>query len=121
MASTNTILRDQFPAGADLSTKKRLLVKLNSSGNLVLCGAGDAGFSLVNAPVSGEAGTVDLVGITKVQLGTGGCNAMDLLTSDANGKAVVATTGNSICLRALATGAANDIVPALIIPAGAKA
>lgn len=118
MASTNTLLRDQFPAGADLTGKENTLVKLNSSGNLVACGAGEAGFVVRRGSAQGEAVTVDLVGITKVTLGTGGCNPMDSLTSDAAGKAVAATTGNAICLRALAAGAAGDIVPALITTVG---
>ena len=38
----------------------------------------------------------------------------DLLATDVNGKAVTATTGNKILGRALATGAAGVIIPALI-------
>lgn len=109
MASTNVILRDQFPAGADLSTKRRTFVKLNSSGQAVSCGAGDGGWSLSNTPVSGEAATVDLVGESKITLG-GTVAYGALIASDAAGKAVTATTGaviNGVCLQG---GVSGDIV-----------
>lgn len=121
MASTNVILRDAFPAGADLSTKQHTFVKLNSSGALVSCVAGDGGHALTYPAVQGESATVALVGESKIILGTGGGNAGQLITSDAAGKAVVAATGNTINGLLVQTGVAGDIVTFLAAVPTAKA
>lgn len=120
MASTNVILRDAFPAGADLSARQHTFVKLNSSGNLVACVAGNGGHALGNAPVQGDAGTVALVGESKITLGTGGGNAGQLITSDINGKGVVATTGDFVNGMLVQTGVAGDIVTFLVAVPTAK-
>lgn len=121
MASTNAVLREQFPAGADLSARQYTFVKLNSSGQIVACVAGDPGHSLQNTPASGEAGTVDLVGISKVTLGAN-VNAGQPIASDINGKAIVAVTTNFINGEALATGVSGDVIPFLAaVPTSIKA
>jgi hypothetical protein len=120
MASTLALLRDAFPANADLTGKERLFVKLNSSGKLALCGAGDGGFSLVNGGVAGENLTVDLIGESKITLG-GTVASGALITSDANGKGVTATTGNFINGYVVQGGVSGDIVTFLAAVPTAKA
>jgi len=123
MASTNILLRDAFAAGADLTGKERLFVKFGSggtAGKLILCVAGDGGFSLVNGGVIDENLTVDQIGESKITLG-GTVNAGQLITSDANGKAVVATTGNFINGLCVQSGVAGDIVTFLAAVPTAKA
>lgn len=120
MASVNTLLRDQFPANADLTGKERLFVKLGSNGKLALCGAGDGGHSLVNGGLANDNLTVDLIGESKVKLG-GTVNPGQLLTSDASGKGVVATTGNFINGLAVQGGVSGDIVTFLAAIPTAKA
>jgi hypothetical protein len=119
MASVNTLLRDAFPAGADLTGKERLFVKF-SSGKLILCVAGDGGFSLVNGDVLDQNVTVDLIGESKIKLG-GTVNAGQLITSDAAAKAVVAATGNTINGLAVQSGVAGDVITFLAPVPTAKA
>lgn len=123
MASTNTLLRDAFAAGADLTGKERLFVKFGSggtAGKLILCGAGDGGYSLVNGGVSGENLTVDLVGESKITLNAT-LAAGALITSDASSKAIAATTGNFINGQLLQGGVAGDVVAFLAAVPTAKA
>lgn len=120
MASTNVILRDQFPANADLTGKERLFVKLNSSGKLALCGAGDGGHSVVRGDIANAAVTVDLVGESKITLAAT-LSPGALITSDAAGKAVAATTGSFINGMLLQGGVSGDIVTFLAAVPTAKA
>lgn len=48
----------------------------------------------------------------QIEVGTGGCSAGSYLTSEAGGKAVVATTGQTSFYLALEAGAAGDIIRA---------
>lgn len=69
--------------------------------------------------VAGEEVRVMLDGISKVKLG-GTVARGDLLTADANGKAVVigavAGTNYNAIGRAMASGVADDVIPVLLIP-----
>lgn len=69
----------------------------------------------------GHAATVGYEGVTKVIAG-GVFNAGDLLTADAQGRAVVAAAGQRAVLRAEAPAAgANEVVSASFIPGGITA
>lgn len=61
-----------------------------------------------------EAATVGVLGISKVEVGTGGVTAGDEVTTDADGKAITAASGNNIAGVALATGADTEVVPVLL-------
>lgn len=66
------ILQLTFEAGADLSTHQYKFVKQNSSGQIVLCSAvTDVPVGVLqDKPVSGQRGTVMVIGLTKLK-----CNA----------------------------------------------
>ena len=116
MAYEQTLRSIGAPASADLSASQFCFVVVNANGQLALPSAGgDADGILQDKPNgAGVAGEVGILGISKLLVGTGGVTAGDLLATDVNGKAVTASTGNKILGRALATGAAGTIIPALI-------
>ena len=69
----------------------------------------------------GFAATVGYEGVTKVVAG-GACAAGALLTADAQGRAVVATTGQRAYLRAeMPAGGAEEVISASFIPGGVTA
>lgn len=108
--------RYSAPAGADLSTKRYHIVKLNSDGNVVLASAAtDAIIGVLdNSPKLGQTADVVLlngVGTFKVKAANAGISKDDFITSDANGQAVKTTTsGNRVIGRAVRTTAANEVV-----------
>ncbi len=73
---------------------------------------------------AGEEVRVMLDGISRLKLGTGGITRGALVTSDGSGQGVaigaVAGTNYAVIGRALASGAAGDIVPILISPSRAQ-
>jgi hypothetical protein len=111
------------PAGADLSAKQWFIVKLNSSKQVVLSSAAtDKHFGIVaNVPDSATNSPVDVVlcnadGTFKVTAG-GSVAVGDLLTSDANGKAIATTTsGDRVIGMAVTAGASGELVE--FAPAG---
>lgn len=116
MAYEQTLRTIGVPANADLSASQFCFMVVNSSGQLALPSAGgDADGILQDKPnAAAVEGELAVLGVSKLVVGTAGVTAGDLLATDANGKAVTATTGNKILGRALATGAAGVIIPALI-------
>ena len=116
MAYEQTLRTIGAPASADLSASQFCFMTINSSGQLALPSAGgDADGILQDKPNGvGVEGELAVLGISKLVVGTAGVTCGDLLTTDAAGKAVTATTGNKILGRALATGASGVIIPALI-------
>lgn len=116
MAYEQTLRTIGVPASADLSASQFCFMAVNSSGQLALPSAGsDADGILQDKPnAAAVEGELAVLGISKLVVGTAGVTAGDLLATDANGKAVTATTGNKILGRALATGAAGVVIPALI-------
>ncbi|HZT29506.1 MAG TPA: capsid cement protein [Bryobacteraceae bacterium] len=116
MAYEQTLRTIAAPASADLSASQFCFVVVNSSGQLALPSAGgEADGILQDKPnAQGVQAELAVLGVSKVVVGTGGVTAGDLLATDANGKAVTAASGNKILGRALATGAAGVIIPALI-------
>lgn len=79
-------------AGADLSTKQFLAVKLNSSGKAVVASAGEFAVGVLqNKPASGQTASIATVGaITKAVAG-GSITAGATVAVDAAGKFVDAT------------------------------
>ena len=116
MAFEQTLRTIAAPASTDLSASQFCFVVVNSSGQLALPSAGgEADGILQDKPnAQGVQAELAVLGVSKVVVGTGGVTAGDLLAADASGKAVTATSGNKILGRALATGAAGVIIPALI-------
>jgi hypothetical protein len=116
MAYEQTLRTIGLPASADLSASQFCFVVVNANGQLALPAAGgDAEGILQDKPNgAGVVGEVGILGVSKLVVGAAGVTGGDLLASDANGKAVTAVTGNKILGRALATGAAGVIIPALI-------
>lgn len=103
-------------AGADLSTKQYFAVKVNASGLIVLCGAGEpcAGI-LQNAPESGFVASVMRVGTSFAELGdsvTAGTNVM----SDSAGKIVPHTGTNEIVGLAVASGSSGEQIDISLAP-----
>lgn len=86
-------------AGADLRSHQYKFVKLNSTGKVVLCDtAGERAFGILeNKPRNGQSARVRVEGVSKVlvaasQTITHGTR----LTTDANGRAAAAATGNNV-------------------------
>ena len=102
-------------AGADLSTKRYHIVKLNSDGHVVLASAAtDAIIGVLdNEPKQGEVAevvTVNGQGTFRVKAANATIAKDAFITSDANGKAVATTsTGNRVIGRAVRAFAANEI------------
>lgn len=95
MAFEQSGFRQSYPAGADLSSYQYRFVKV-SSGQFVLCGAGDSSFGILqDTPnAAGVAGSALYEGISRivVDAGTTPIAAMDNLKSDASGRGVKTTT-----------------------------
>lgn len=102
-------------AGQDLSASQFCFVTLASDGQVDPTGAGAvADGVLQNDPdAAGVAATVAIAGISRVVCG-GNITLGALVTSDAAGKAVAATTGNEVAGRAMAAGSAGAIIPVLL-------
>lgn len=121
MAVHNYLMVQSFKAGEDLSDKQNFFLKLNSDGEVILAVAGDAalGVNLENAEEDETTGAVTISG-EKVEIAIGAAVAAGaLLTSDAQGRAVTATTGNAVNGIALQAGtAAGQLVSMLFRPNG---
>ncbi len=114
MAVSKPILKDCRHAGADLSNALNLLVKLDGSGNLVLCSASDKPYgSVYEAAPQGKGVTVDCKGIIKVKLGgtvvaggrvtTGASGVCVAISGDDTGFAVAREGGGSGTIISIAT------------------
>lgn len=110
-----------FKAGGDLSTKQFYFVKLNSSGEVVICaGATDVPIGVLqNAPASGETAEVMIYGISKVVSdGTVAVGALVGTSGDgqADSKTAGTDTSEYVVGRHLgpAAGAAADIITCTI-------
>lgn len=85
---------ESWPASTDLSAKKYYICYVNSSGEVAVSGSGaslKAGV-LMNTPLEDEAAALMLDGVVPCIAG-GTITAGALITSDANGKAAIATGG----------------------------
>jgi hypothetical protein len=102
-------------AGQDLSTRQFCCVTVAADGQIDPTGAGALvdGILQNNPSTVGEAATVALGGISRVLAG-GNITTGDLLASDANGRAVTATSGQEIFGKALGPGVNNQVIPVLL-------
>jgi hypothetical protein len=103
-------------AGADLSSSLNLAAHIDTDGDVVLAGAGEhvAGF-ITEASVQDKPTTIQFAGIAKAVCG-GTVTAGVRVAADAAGKIVAATTGDFEIGTALETGAADEIIPVLMLP-----
>lgn len=126
MAAESAVLVRSYPiaAAADLSGDQYKIVKL-SSGNAVLAGATQGIGVLQNKPKDGGSGSptasVMLLGTSRVLTGAAVTEGA-LVTANAAGKAVAATTGQQAIGIALAAASdADQIIEILLTPGGQAA
>lgn len=86
-----------LPAGADLSSSQYCFVKVNSSGQAILCSSAGEAIAgvLQNKPTSGQVAQIAVAGVSKVKVGSGGAlTAGDLVATDGSAlaKTAVKTT-----------------------------
>lgn len=109
MAHELPVQNTSLIAGADLSAKQFYAVKINSSGQIVLAGAGENAIGILqDEPASGQVGNVMVLGESMAIYG-GTVTAGQNLAVDAAGKLV--TAGGSAAVVALAKegGAAGEV------------
>lgn len=106
-------------AGADLSAKLYYIVKVDTDEDIILCGSGQAALGVIReGNIANKPVTVIYGGIAKVSAGAA-FNAGVLVMSDANGQAILATTGSyAIGMALQAAGAQNEIVSVRLGPYG---
>lgn len=105
-------------AAADLSAKQYYIIEM-SGANVNVCGDGEAGIGVLqNAPESGQAASVRVLGVTPVILG-GTVASGALVASDTNGKAVTAGAGDTIVGVMLVGGSASEYGTLLLMAAPA--
>lgn len=110
------------PAGSDLSTKQYYAVKINSSGQLALCGDDEVAYGILQDKPSaaGRAGCVAVSGISKCVFG-GTVAAGDVVNVDGNGKIVALATGDGRMLGICRVGGTSgkigciELRPGLIV------
>lgn len=110
-------------AAEDLSAKQYNFVKLDANGKVVITDADSAGQIpigvLQNAPESGEAATVMIVGVSKVEAGVAFDEGVRIACSDGssaadNGQAVAADALDHVVGQSITAGAADDYITAAI-------
>ena len=110
------------PAGADLSASQYRFVEQTNTGAVTVCDtAGEKALGVLqNDPALGQAATIAYGGIVRVE--AGGVIAIgDNIATDALGRAVNATNGQTILGEAMsATSAAGQIVSVLFRPYAAS-
>lgn len=119
-ANKNCITRE---AGADLSSNQYHFVSVSADGQVDGTGDGEVALGVLkNKPnAAGRAASIQVSGITKVRVGTGGATRGVPGASDANSEAVDAATGDVIMGEFLEAGSAGEIVAFMIQPRGAFA
>lgn len=119
MSWRNPLLDKTYTAGGTINPYR--FVKFGGSDTALLqaAAATDAliGVSGQVGAASGEVLDVTLVGIAEVTAGDA-ITRGNQVTSDANGKAVVAATGNVVAGKAMMSASAGDIIPVLLHAAG---
>lgn len=109
-------------AGADLSGDQFRAVKVAADGDVERCGAGEASIAILqNKPIENEAVELECDGISKAVAGAAIANAGVELMADAQGRLIVATSGNRVVAVALtsAAGAGELIAVKVVGAAGA--
>ena len=117
---------ESFVAENDLSTTGQYrFVELSGADQVDVCdGATDRVLGVLqNKPKAGEAGTVRILGITKVIAGEQLATRMTTVGTDNQGRAVAKSTdGNFVAGFNLDTaGAAGEIIRVLLTPGGQRA
>lgn len=116
---TGDDFRISFQAGADLRLFQYRAVRVSAEGfvNVASAITGTNTFLgvLQNAPNMNEAAEVTVAGVTKM-VANGSITAGGLVTHSASGYVTAATSGTPVIGRALATSAANDVIPVLVAP-----
>jgi len=110
MALDNNHLEYSYPAGADLTNKQYLAVKI-SSGQAVVASTGELGIGVLytEASAAGRQVSVAISGVVKVIAG-GTVTAGTDLTPDSAGKFVAVATTNRVWGHCLVGGVANDVI-----------
>lgn len=113
-------LKISLVAGADLSAKQYYFVKLNASGQAVVCsGATDVPIGVLqNKPTSGKVAEVTVIGYTKIS-SNAALSAGNLIGTSADGQADAKTAGTDtteyvVGVMLADTGAADVIGSALV-------
>lgn len=116
----STAVRITLPAGADLSTSQYLFVKINSSGQAVLCSAAtDKPIGVLqNSPASGGEAAITVVGGTKLKT-SAACDEGSVVgtTSAGKGAPYVAGTDTTKFIVGsviLASGADNELATVIV-------
>jgi len=119
MATENALRTLSMPASGDLSAAQYKFVKINSSGELAVCSVAgeEADGVLQDKPAAqGRAGAMAIGGQTKILLG-GTIAKGAKVTTDAQGRAVTAATGN-VELGTCVEGGAVGIIGSIIFDRG---
>lgn len=110
------------PAAADLSAKQYYAVKLNSSGQIAVCGDDEFAYGILQDKPSaaGRVGCVAVGGVSRCVFG-GTVAAGDIVNVDTNGKIVALATGDGRMLGVCRVGGSSgeigciEINPSLIV------
>jgi hypothetical protein len=109
MATEELVYCTSVIAGADLSDKQFYYVTLNTSGKIVLAGAGESGLGILqDRPALGQVGSVGRVGKSMVIYGAE-VTAKQNLTPNASGKLVPAIANDAVVAMAAESGSAGEI------------
>lgn len=113
MARIGDTIRKSYEAAADLSAAQHQFVVVHATADtIVLAGAGALAFPLMDDPKLGEAGSVAIAGVAKVQAGAA-LNAGVKVTPDASGDMVAAVALDAVCgitLEPVGIGALGQIL-----------
>lgn len=107
-----------YTAAGDLSTKQNLFVKRGTGKTIAVAAAGNAAVGVLwNAPAaSGRAATVVVGGRPDVYAGANIADGAEVM-SNADGKAVTATSTNTVLGYALHGAASGELVQIELLPA----
>lgn len=117
MATEKPVLVDSFEASVDLSAAQFTFVSLNSEQQLAVPSLGALAIPLNDTPKAGQYGTVMLLGLAKVTAGAS-ITAFEPVTTNAEGLAIPAVTGDAINGIALEAAADGDIFQIFVTPSG---
>jgi len=115
MAVENIVWSHSEPAGADLSGSQFLAVNLDGGGGAVLAGAGEKILGVLqNKPVSGEAATITILGMTKAITGAA-VTAGAPVEVDANGKFIDQSAGITVGIARTGSSGADEIISVYLV------
>jgi hypothetical protein len=118
MAFESNLSSRSVPCNGDLSSNQYYIVKLNSSGKLILTAAAtDVPYGILQnkAKSTGEVGVVAVAGLSKLVMGEA-CSIGDRIAPLNSGKGQVAGAGErAFAIARGAAGADGDIIPVEIL------